>query len=87
MNNTEATTTLPTETLRIKTWEQRVQELEDLGADRSDAQAVVDAEDTANEPRVPETFAFANRMARYDRLTKAKQTMVANILKRNCIAR
>ncbi len=68
------------------TWEERVQELENLGADRSDAQAVVDAEDIANEPRVPETFAFANRMARYDRLTKAKQAMVANILKRNCIA-
>ncbi len=55
------------------TWEERVQELENLGADRSDAQAVVDAEDIANEPRVPETFALANRMARYDRLTKAKQ--------------
>ena len=31
-----------------KTWEKRVQELENLGADRSDAQAVVDAEDIAN---------------------------------------
>ena len=33
-----------------KTWEKRVQELEKLGADRSDAQAVVDAEDIANKP-------------------------------------
>lgn len=31
-----------------KTWEKRVQELERLGADRSDAQAVVDAEDISN---------------------------------------
>lgn len=30
------------------TWEKRVQELENLGADRSDAQSVVDAEDIAN---------------------------------------
>jgi hypothetical protein len=29
----------------VRTWEERVQELEDLGADRSDAQAIVDAED------------------------------------------
>jgi len=35
----------PTNMKLIKTWEQRVQELEDLGADRSDAQAIVDAED------------------------------------------
>jgi hypothetical protein len=27
----------------VRTWEERVQELEDLGADRSDAQAIVDA--------------------------------------------
>lgn len=30
------------------TWEKRVQELENLGADRSDAQSVVDAEGIAN---------------------------------------
>ena len=30
------------------TWEKRVQHLEKLGAERSDAQSVVDAEDTAN---------------------------------------
>jgi hypothetical protein len=30
------------------TWEERVQELENLGADRSDAQSAVDAEDIAN---------------------------------------
>jgi hypothetical protein len=30
------------------TWEKRVQELENLGADRSDAQSAVDAEDIAN---------------------------------------
>lgn len=35
----------PTNMKSIKTWEERVQELEDLGADRSDAQAIVDAED------------------------------------------
>ena len=29
------------------TWEERVQELENLGADRSDAQSAVDAEDIA----------------------------------------
>ena len=73
-------------TNKAKTWEERVQQLENLGADRSDAQAVVDAEDIANEPTAVETFAFANSLARYDRMTKAKQKMIDNILKRNCIA-
>jgi hypothetical protein len=43
MNNTTQTeaSAVPV----VSTWEQRVQELEDLGADRSDAQAIVDAED------------------------------------------
>ena len=68
--------------IKIKTWEQRVQELEDLGADRSDAQAVVDAEDVVNRGLQAETFAFSMQWNRQVRLDKARQTMTKNIAKK-----
>ena len=68
--------------LKIRTWEQRVQELEAKGADRSDAQAVIDAEDIVNRGMQAETFAFAIQMDRQERLNKARQTMAANIAKK-----
>ena len=68
--------------VKIKTWEQRVQELEDLGADRSDAQAVIDAEDIVNRGMQVETFAFSMRWNRQERLDKAKETMANNIAKK-----
>lgn len=66
----------------IKTWEERVQELEDLGADRSDAQAVVDAEDAVNRGVQAETFAFAMQWSRQERLDKARQALVINVKKK-----
>lgn len=68
--------------VKIKTWEQRVQELEDLGADRSDAQAVVDAEDVVNRGMQAETFAFYMQWNRQERLDKARKTMANNIIKK-----
>ncbi len=66
----------------LKTWEERVRELEDLGADRSDAQSVVDAEDIASRGMQAETFAFAMQMDRIERLDKARETMANNIAKK-----
>lgn len=67
----------------IKTWEERVKELEDLGATRSDAQAVIDAEDIyENTPMRPETFAIRNSLS--CQKTKLIQKMAENISKRNC---
>lgn len=71
--------------IKIRTWEQRVQELEALGADRSDAQAVIDAEDIVNRGMQAETFAFAMQMDRQERLDKARQTMANNIAKKGLI--
>ncbi len=68
--------------VKIKTWEQRVQELEYLGADKSDAQAVVDAEDIVNRGMQAETFAFSMQWNRQVRLDKARQTMTKNIAKK-----
>lgn len=68
--------------VKIKTWEQRVQELENLGADRSDAQAVIDAEDIVNRGMQAETFAFAMQMDRQERLDRARQKMAENIAKK-----
>ena len=68
--------------VKIRTWEQRVQELEAMGADRSDAQAVIDAEDIVNRGMQAETFAFAMQMDRQERLDKARQTMADNIAKK-----
>lgn len=68
--------------IKIKTWEQRVQELEERGADRSDAQAVVDAEDVVNRGMQAETFAFSIQWNRQVRLDKARQTMTKNIAKK-----
>ena len=66
----------------LKTWEERVRELEDLGADRSDAQSVIDAEDSASRGMQAETFAFAMQMDRIERLDKARETMANNIAKK-----
>ena len=68
--------------IKIKTWEQRVQELEERGADRSDAQAVVDAEDVVNRGMQAETFAFSMQWNRQVWLDKARQTMTKNIAKK-----
>ena len=68
--------------VKIRTWEDRVQELENLGADRSDAQAVIDAEDIVNRGIQVETFAFSMRWNRQERLDKAKETMTNNIAKK-----
>ena len=68
--------------IKIKTWGQRVQELEERGADRSDAQAVVDAEDVVNRGMQAETFAFSIQWNRQVRLDKARQTMTKNIAKK-----
>ena len=68
--------------VKTRTWEQRVQELEAMGADRSDAQAVIDAEDIVNRGMQAETFAFAMQMDRQERLDKARQTMADNIAKK-----
>ncbi len=68
--------------VKIRTWEDRVQELENLGADRSDAQAVIDAEDIVNKGMQVETFAFSMRWNRQVRLDKARQTMTKNISKK-----
>ena len=68
--------------VKIKTWEQRVKELEDLGADKSDAQAVVDAEDIVNRGMQAETFAFSMQWNRQVQLDKARQTMTKNIAKK-----
>jgi len=59
----------------IKTWEERVQELEGYGATRSDAQAVIDAEDSVNEGMKLETFSFNMQMNRQERLDQARKTM------------
>jgi hypothetical protein len=67
--------------IKIRTWEDRVQELENLGADRSDAQAVIDAEDIVNRGMQAETFAFSMQWNRQKRLDKARQTMANNIKK------
>ena len=71
--------------VKSRTWEQRVQELEAMGADRSDAQAVIDAEDIVNRGMQAETFAFAMQMDRQERLDKARQTMAANIAKKGTL--
>ena len=68
--------------IKIRTWEDRVQELENLGADRSDAQAVIDAEDIVNRGMQAETFAFSMQWNRQIRLDKARQTMANNINKK-----
>jgi len=68
--------------IKIRTWEARVQELENLGADRSDAQAVIDAEDIVNRGMQAETFAFSMQWNRQKRLDKARQTMTNNINKK-----
>jgi hypothetical protein len=68
--------------IKIRTWEDRVQELEKLGADRSDAQAVIDAEDIVNRGMQAETFAFSMQWNRQIRLDKARQTMANNINKK-----
>ena len=65
--------------VKIRTWEERVQALEDLGADRSDAQAVVDAEDVANRGMQAETFAFSMQWKRQEAYIKARQKMAYNI--------
>jgi hypothetical protein len=62
-----------------QSWEERVQSLEALGADRSDAQAVVDAEDANAQPRVAETFGFSNSMRRFDDLQDKCRAMVSKI--------
>lgn len=68
--------------VKIRTWEDRVQELENLGADRSDAQVVIDAEDIVNRGMQAETFAFSMQWNRQVRLDKARQTMTKNISKK-----
>jgi hypothetical protein len=68
--------------IKIRTWEDRVQELEKLGADRSDAQAVIDAEDIVNRGMQAETFAFSMQWNRQKRLDKARQIMANNINKK-----
>ena len=68
--------------VKVRTWEERVQELEDLGADRSDAQAVVDAEDAVNRGMQAETFAFSMQWNRIEKLDNAKQVLAANITKK-----
>ena len=65
--------------VKIRTWEERVQALEKLGADRSDAQAVVDAEDIVNRGMQAETFAFSMQMRRIDKLQSAIQTLKSNL--------
>jgi len=64
------------------TYEDRVEALIELGADRTDAQAVVDAEDSVNQGMQPETHAFSMQMYRKERLDKARQTMANNIVKK-----
>jgi hypothetical protein len=68
--------------VKSRSWEQRVQELEAMGADRSDAQAVIDAEDIVNRGMQAETFAFAMQWNRQERLYKAKKIMADNIAKK-----
>lgn len=68
--------------VKSRTWEERVQELEDLGADRSDAQAVVDAEDSVNKGLQFETFSFSMRWYRQEKLDEARKIMLSNISKR-----
>lgn len=65
------------------TREQRVQQLVNFfGADRDDAQAVVDAEDAVNRGMRFETNAFAMQMARHDRLFYARREMENNIIRK-----
>jgi hypothetical protein len=64
------------------TYEDRVEALIELGADRTDAQAVVDAEDSVSLGMQPETHAFSMQMYRRERLDKARQTMANNIAKK-----
>lgn len=68
--------------VKSRSWEQRVQELEAKGADRTDAQAVIDAEDIVNRGMQAETFAFAMQMDRQERLDRARQKMAENIAKK-----
>jgi len=65
-----------------QTYEERVEALIELGADRSDAQSVIDAEDIASRGMQAETFAFSMQMDRIERLDKARQTMANNIAKK-----
>jgi hypothetical protein len=68
--------------VKIRTWGDRVQALEKLGADRSDAQAVIDAEDSVNKGTQFETFAFSMRWHRQEQLDKVRQVMASNIAKK-----
>lgn len=65
-----------------QTYEERVEALIELGADRSDAQSVIDAEDSASRGMRAETFAFSMQMDRIERLDKARETMANNIAKK-----
>ena len=68
--------------VRKRTYEDRVEALIELGADRTDAQAVIDAEDSVNRGMQAETFAFAMQWNRQERLDKARQTMANKIAKK-----
>lgn len=62
----------------FKTWEERVRELEDLGADRSDAQSVIDAEDNLIKGGRPETLNEA--LAALDQARKTMEQRAHGLL-------
>ena len=68
--------------VKTRTWEQRVQHLESLGADRSDAQAVIDAEDVVNKGTQFETFAWSMQWNRVEKLNALQKKMFENIKKK-----
>jgi len=62
----------------LKTWEERVKELEDLGATRSDAQSVIDAEDNLIKGGRPETLNEA--LAALDQARKTMEQRAHGLL-------
>ena len=68
--------------IKIRTYEERVQELVKRGVIRSDAQSVVDAEDAVNKGLQFETFSFLMRWYRQEKLDEARKIMFNNMLKK-----
>ncbi|NBW99176.1 hypothetical protein EBR03_06350 [bacterium] len=68
--------------VKTQTREERIKYFVDMGADKADAIAVIDAEDSVNRGMQFETFGWAMQMARIDKVCDAREIMFRNISKR-----
>lgn len=68
--------------VKTRTWEDRVKELESIGASREDAEEVINAQDVVNRGTQYETFAFAMQWHRGQRLQDAINKMHKNIVRK-----